>query len=40
MTATVMATATTKTGEEDDNNRQQWQRQWARMATIMGKDDA
>jgi hypothetical protein len=38
-TATVMATAKTKTGKDDDDNSQGGRRQGVRTATTMGKDD-
>ncbi len=38
-TATVMATAKTTTGEDNDNNGHGSPCQWARMATTTGKDD-
>ncbi len=37
--ATVMATATMTTGEDDDNNGQGCQQQWARTAMTTGKDN-
>ncbi len=39
MMATVMATAKTTTGEDNNNNGRGRPRQWARTATTMGKDD-
>ncbi len=37
--ATVMVTAKTTTGEDNDDNGQGRPCQWARTATTMGKDD-
>ncbi len=37
--ATVMATAKTTTGEDNDDNIQGRLCQWARMATTTGEDD-
>ncbi len=39
MTATVMATAKTTTGEDNDDNGQGRPCQWARTAMTTGKDD-
>ncbi len=38
-TATVMATAKTTTGEDNNDNCQGRPCQWARTATTMGEDD-
>jgi hypothetical protein len=38
-TATVMATAKTTTGKDNDDNGQGCPCQWVRMATTTGEDD-